>query len=145
MVDVEFKEKSSALIEKHHQNCLFRGLLKDGGDLSFSFDKRGELSGRFFCHERFQGYDDRVHGGVIAAIIDESMVHCLMGHGAVGVTTDLRIKYRQPVYIGKHAEFFTRITDSFLDNTLYHLSTDVYQGGKKVITAKSKFYTGFKE
>lgn len=141
----ELEERSKLLIKKHHKSCLFRGFLRDGSNLSFSFDKKGNLSGRFFCHKKYQGYDDRIHGGVIAAIIDESMVHCLMGHGTVGVTTSLAIKYRLPVFIGKYAEFKTKVDGSFLNGTVYELSTDVFQDKKNVITARSKFYTGFED
>ena len=76
------------LLEEHHHNCIFKSILKEGNGLSFSFDNKGNLKGNFYCHEKYQGYNNRVHGGIIAAIIDESMAHCLMGHDFVGVTTD---------------------------------------------------------
>lgn len=135
------EKNSKILLEKHHQNCLFKNILKEGGGLSFSFDNKGNLKGRFYCHEKYQGYDNRIHGGIMAAVIDESMAHCLMGHGIVGVTIDLTIKYRLPVYIKHYVEIITSISDKLLDGTLYQMKAEVIQVKKIAITATGKFFT----
>ncbi len=127
-------------MEKHHRNCLFKNILEEGNDLSFSFDEKGNLIGRFYCHERYQGYDNRIHGGIMATIIDESMVHCLMGHEVIGVTTELSIKYRMPVYINRYVDIITAISDTFLGGALYQLKTEVIQNKRKSITAVGKFF-----
>ncbi len=129
------------LLRKYHHNCLFKNILKDGNCLAFTFDNNGTLKGRFFCHEKYQGYDNRVHGGIIAAVIDESMVHCLMGHDIVGVTTELHIKYRLPIFINQHIDIITQITESLLDGMIYNLTTEVLQDKKNVITATARFFT----
>ncbi len=134
------ENKSKILLEKHHQNCLFKNILKEVNGLSFSFDDKGTLKGRFYCHEKYQGYDDRIHGGIMATIIDESMVHCLMGHEIIGVTTELSIKYRMPIYIHRYVDIITVISDTFLDGALYQLRTEVFQNKKKSITAVGKFF-----
>lgn len=127
------------LLGKHHHNCLFKNILKDGNGLSFTFDNSGILNGRFYCHEKYQGYDNRVHGGIIAAVIDESMVHCLMGQGIVSVTTNLSIQYRMPIYINRYIDIITDISEKFLDNTLYQLKTEVIQNKKICATANGTF------
>lgn len=129
------------LLGKHHHNCLFKSVLKDGYGLSFTFDNNGILNGKFYCHEKYQGYDNRVHGGIIAAVIDESMIHCLMGHGIVSVTTNLSIQYRMPIYINRYIDIITDISEIFLDNTLYQLKTEVIQNKKICATASGTFFT----
>ena len=127
------------LLGKHHHNCLFKNILTDGDGLSFTFDNSGILNGRFYCHEKYQGYNNRVHGGIMAAVIDESMVHCLMGHGIVCVTTNLSIQYRMPVYIHQYADIITCISDTFLNDTLFQLKAEIIQNRKVSITANGTF------
>ena len=132
---------SKSLLEKHHRNCLFKNILNDSKGLSFTFDNNGRLRGRFYCHERYQGYDNRIHGGMLAAIIDESMVHCLMGHGIVGVTTDLAIKYRLPIYIHRYVEIITAISETFLNGVLFTVKTEIIQDKKIAVSATGTFFT----
>ena len=136
------EKNSRELLERHHQNCLFKNILKDGEVLSFSFNKRGGLRGRFFCHPKYQGYDNRIHGGILAAVIDESMVHCLMGHDIVGVTISLSIKYRLPVFINNHIEIITRMSRVSLNGSLHGLETEIVQDRKTVVTASGEFFVG---
>ncbi len=129
------------LIKKHHKNCLFKKLLKEDGRLSFSFDNKGNLIGKFYCHEIYQGYDNRIHGGIIAAIIDESMVHCLMGHDIVGVTTNINIKYRLPIYLNQHIEIITSIEDKLLRGVVYKMKSEVIQNYHIAVVATGNFFT----
>ena len=135
------ENSTKTLLKKHHKNCLFKNMLKDSEGLSFTFDNKGELRGRFSCDEKYQGYNDRIHGGILAAVIDESMVHCLMGHGIVGVTANLTIKYRLPIYVNKHIEILTSISEKLLDGVLYNMKTELMQDKKRVVTAEGRFFT----
>ncbi len=132
---------SKTLLEQHHQNCLFKTILKDARELSFTFDAQGNLKGRFYCHEKYQGYNNRIHGGILAALIDESMVHCLMGYGIVGVTVTISIKYRLPVYIRKHLDIITSMSGSRMGGVFSALKSELTQDKKRVVTAEAKFYT----
>ena len=70
--------------------------------LRFRFADSGVLHGQFNCSDFQQAMIHWVMG-VIAAIIDASMAQCLMGHGIVGYTVDLTVKYRKPVIINQLA------------------------------------------
>ena len=139
------ENSTKSLLKKHHKHCLFKNILKDSKGLSFNFDTRGNLKGRFYCDEKYQGYNNRIHGGILAAIIDESMVHCLMGHGIVGVTTHLDIKYRMPVSIKQHIDIITSICNKYLGGTLYTVKTEVIQDKKIMATATANFFTDTKK
>jgi acyl-coenzyme A thioesterase PaaI-like protein len=86
-----------------------------------------------------QGYDGMAHGGILSAIIDASMAQCLMGHGVVGYTTDLSIKYRKPVLIDKPVALTTSITDIGI-GCLYCLKSEIIQGRNLVAQATGRFY-----
>jgi uncharacterized protein (TIGR00369 family) len=45
----------------------------------------------------FQGWQDIVHGGVVATILDEIMAHAVMHFVGKGVTTSLQVTYRVPL------------------------------------------------
>jgi acyl-coenzyme A thioesterase PaaI-like protein len=47
--------------------------------------------------EEFKSYADRVHGGVIATLMDSAMVHALFARDVAGVTAELVIRYHHEV------------------------------------------------
>jgi acyl-coenzyme A thioesterase PaaI-like protein len=123
----------------HHHQCLFNGQIQWIPDLTVSFDDEGVLYGEFTATTHHQGYKGRVHGGLVAAIIDASMAQCLMGHGALGYTADLTIKYRHPLTISSAATFVTRIVGVNV-GMLYTLNCEIVQKRKLVAEATGRFY-----
>lgn len=60
----------------------------------------GSVLARFTGQDHHQGYPNRMHGGVIAAILDETIGRAIQARGplpAAGLTREIRIRYRQPV------------------------------------------------
>ena len=106
--------------------------------LHFEFDDKGNLHGAFICNGSQQGYDGMVHGGVIAAIIDAAMARCLMGHGVVGYTADLTVKYRKPVMIDTEATLKASV---FTVNCglLYSMDCEITQKRNIVVQAQGRF------
>jgi len=56
--------------------------------------------------ERFQGWDEIAHGGIVATILDEVMAWSLVDHDNWGLTARLTIDFKRPVPLGRpiHAE-----------------------------------------
>jgi hypothetical protein len=135
----EFEENLVRLKERHHSACLFGRKTPGIPEISASFDATGILHGTFTGTELHQGYNGRMHGGLIAAIVDASMTQCLMGHGVVGYTADLKIKYRQPVMIAMPVVFTIKIVCVNL-GLLYTMSCEMAQNGKPAVEATAKFY-----
>lgn len=133
-----FEHQLNQLKSLHHSQCLFQlnPLVKN---LKFKFDENGNLCGQFVCTEDHQGYDDMVHGGIIAAIIDACMTQCLMGHGIVAYTVDLSIEYLHPVFIDRVACLETRIT-SAKRSMIYNLACEVRQEEKIKVQARARFF-----
>lgn len=59
-----------------------------------------------------QSYPDRIHGGVLSAIIDEIIGRAIMitEPDSWGVTVELNVKYKKPVPLDKPIKAFARIT-----------------------------------
>jgi acyl-coenzyme A thioesterase PaaI-like protein len=65
----------------------------------------GEVESAYIAPEHFQGYPGVLHGGIVAAIIDEISGRAHMGgdplHPRFMFTAKLEVKYRRNVPIGK--------------------------------------------
>ena len=91
---VEGKQENSKM-------CFVCGL-KNVAGLKASFYKldNNELVGVFTPGDEHQSYPNRMHGGVAAAILDETIgrtIIALHDDEVWGVTVDLSLKYRKPV------------------------------------------------
>ena len=82
-------------------------------------------------------YANTLHGGVQSLLIDEAMTCCLMAHGVVGVTADLRIRYRHPITLDKPIEIHTHLTSN--KHPIYQLQTKIIQQGQQCVLARGKF------
>jgi hypothetical protein len=61
--------------------------------LTFRADGDGAVYGSFQSHAGLQGYDGYIHGGVISALLDSVMTHCLFHSGVRAVTGELNIRF----------------------------------------------------
>ena len=83
--------------------CGHAGCLLCGEDNPWSVGLRfratddGAVVAEFAGHPGLQGYEGLLHGGVIAALLDAAMTHCLFHHGVVGLTGELSVRYLHPV------------------------------------------------
>jgi uncharacterized protein (TIGR00369 family) len=75
--------------------------LNDAG-LHLDFDvSRGRAETRCVPERRHQGYDGTVHGGIVTALLDETMGWAIFHQGIWGVTARLNVTFRQPVAVGE--------------------------------------------
>ena len=81
-----------------HSRCLFCGHLNSRSlNLSFRPDGDGVVRTQWKADSELQGYDDILHGGVIAGLLDAAMTHCLFHQGVQAVTGDLQVRFLHPV------------------------------------------------
>ncbi|GAG47448.1 unnamed protein product [marine sediment metagenome] len=84
--------------------CFACGLENTYGlGLSFYEVGSGEIEVEYTVPEHFQGYPGVVHGGIVAAMLDEVLGRVVMigDHSHFMVTARLEIRYRKSVPIGK--------------------------------------------
>ena len=103
-------------MREFHSNCFACGeYSKNGLKLNF-FLRKNTLAGKFKIFENFQGYDDMVHGGIIATILDSSMVNLFYKKDGLKLkTAKLNIYFRRPIPIGK-----TVTVKAIVDNNIRH-------------------------
>ncbi len=62
---------------------------------------RDRAETRYVGRQQDQGYDGLMHGGIVAALLDETMGWAIFHQGIWGVTAKLAVTYRRPVPVGE--------------------------------------------
>ena len=130
-------EADPALKDTHHA-CFACGNGNAGGlRLHFEVDEGGIASAIWQPRAAFQSYPDRLHGGVIATLLESAMVHALAAQGVRGVTAELNIRYLQPVCLD-----LPLLVTGFIESErrgIYLCRADVRQNAAHVVRATAKF------
>ena len=93
-----------------HAWCLLCGS-KNPLSLKLAFRAHdGGVTGRFQPRQHLQGYQGLLHGGVISALLDAAMTHCLFHHNVRAVTGELHVRFLQPVSCDDPFDMTARIT-----------------------------------
>lgn len=99
--------------QPNSKNCVVCGLRNDFAiKTSFYELENGEVAAIFKPREEHQGYPGRLHGGVAAAILDETIGRAIMtkDENIWGVTVELNLKYKKPVPLNEELKAVGRIT-----------------------------------
>lgn len=77
----------------------------------FTADAAGRaIRGVFHPRSEHQGFEGIVHGGVIAALLDEAMVKLAWHLGMAAVTAELTVKFKAPASPGDELVVSARLT-----------------------------------
>lgn len=94
--------------------CFVCGLKNSFGlHTSFYELENGDLMAVFTPKEEHQGYPNRLHGGMAAAILDEAIGRAVMigDHPDFwGVTIEFTSRYKKPIPLDRQVRVVTRIT-----------------------------------
>ena len=124
-----------ALIHKH---CVVCGTANDHGlHVQFTQLDDGGVQGVFDCDSAFEGYPGKIHGGIISALLDGAMTNCIFARGDVGVTGELKVRYRHPVVVDRAATVHGWIKR--VSAPLYITEAELVQDGQVKVTATAKF------
>lgn len=85
------------------KNCCFGcGPLNTTG-LRLTFEEDEEkLYATWQPSSHYQGYNNVLHGGIVATLLDEAGAWCIyVKAGTAGVTSAMNVKYLRPVHISK--------------------------------------------
>jgi acyl-coenzyme A thioesterase PaaI-like protein len=100
--------------QKNSKMCLVCGLKNPYGLRSFFYElENGELLGIFTPMEEHQSYPGRLHGGIAAAMLDETIGRAIMmkyEEDYWGVTVEFTSKYKKPVPLDEELRVIGRIT-----------------------------------
>ncbi|MGI5891828.1 MAG: PaaI family thioesterase [Bacillota bacterium] len=102
-------------VQKKQNNssmCLVCGLKNDfGTKASFYELENGELVAEFSVKEEHQSYPGRLHGGIIASVLDETLGRTIMisEPDCWPVTMELKTRYLKPVPLCQNLRAVARI------------------------------------
>lgn len=115
-----FYEYTVLRAEKLSDHCFACGLENESGlHTRFFATQEGHMLGIVEPREVFQSYPNRMHGGIAATILDETIGRAInLSSDDWGVTINLQITYRKPVP---------------LDSTLYCRSMIIEDGKRTFI------------
>jgi acyl-coenzyme A thioesterase PaaI-like protein len=121
-----------------HSRCLLCGSLNPRSlNLSFQAAADGAVRTSFQAHDELQGYDRILHGGVIAALLDGAMTHCLFHQQVKAVTGDLRVRFVHSIPCDALLDIRARILYS--RPPLYRLKAEIAQDGRLMAWAEARF------
>lgn len=127
-----------AEVTRGHEHCVLCGDFHPRSwRLSFTPSEDGGVWTKFVAGAELQGYDNLLHGGVIASLLDAAMTHCLFYHSIQAVTGDLRVRFLQPTACNVSLEL--RAWLLFSCPPLYHLRAEMRCGGQLTAKAEGKF------
>ncbi|MBT8044486.1 MAG: PaaI family thioesterase [Verrucomicrobiae bacterium] len=125
----------SELRDQHHQQC--HACSHQDYRLRFTIDAVDTVTAHLTPAAHLCSYPDILHGGVTSLLIDEAMTCCLMAHGILGLTAELKLKYHHSVELNQALEIHTRVTQSRAP--LHLLESQLLQNGKAMLSAHAKF------
>ena len=64
-------------------------------------DAKQRITGRFRLGPEYQGGPGFIHGGIIAAVLDEAMSKVNRFFDAIAVTAELRVEYLKPIRVNQ--------------------------------------------
>jgi len=121
-----------------HGHCLLCGDFHPRSwQLSFEQTDDGDVRTLFVAGSDLQGYDNVLHGGVIASLLDAAMTHWLFHHGIQAMTGELRVRFLHPVACNVPVELRSRLL--FSCPPLYHLRAEMRCGEQRMARAEGKF------
>jgi uncharacterized protein (TIGR00369 family) len=84
-----------------YKKCFFCGPATGGLALELQY-ANGSVFCEFTAHEKFQGYDGVIHGGIVTGILDEVMWWTLfMETRMITATWKIEVEFRRPISCGK--------------------------------------------
>lgn len=121
-----------------HPNCVVCSPTHPFGlHMNFRVTEDSKLAATFDCSQRFEGYTDRLQGGVVSSLMDGIMANCMFACGIPAVTAELATRFRHPVKTDVPAELIAEIVSE--SHGIYFLKAKLIQEGQLRATAKGKF------
>lgn len=93
--------------------------------------ENNKIISEFIPSKIHQGFKDIVHGGIIAAILDEAMMKAVLLVGIEAVTAEIVIRYKNPLLVGDRSIIEAEINKT--GNRLIETSALIKKNGSTII------------
>jgi acyl-coenzyme A thioesterase PaaI-like protein len=125
-------------LSESHRDCFACGVRNHIGlNLHFEIGSDGIATAFWQPSSAYQSYANRLHGGVIATMLDSAMLHALFAKGIAGVTAELTIRYLQAVDLVEPLQITASI--EMERRGIYLCRADIHQNGTRAVRATAKF------
>ncbi|GAB4419619.1 MAG: PaaI family thioesterase [Thermodesulfovibrionales bacterium] len=110
-----------------------------GLNLNFSYNNKKAFA-EFILKKSYQGYKDIVHGGIIAAVLDEAMIKAALAQGINAITAEITVRFKNPLLVGEKATVEAEIVKygkRLIEATAYIIgpgSETIAEGNGKLLT-----------
>ncbi len=122
-----------------YENCFICG--KDnpvGLKLIFQYGENSAFT-KIKLSRNYEGYPSVIHGGIVAALLDEVMAKAILNKGVEAVTVEINLKYKSPLEVEKEYFLSSKIIKMKSKIVLCEASI-VSLDGKLVAEADGKFF-----
>jgi len=122
-----------------YSQCFVCGEENESGLKVKFLEENGKVKAEYVASDKFQGYKDVLHEGIISALLDEVMVKAVLAKGVLAVTCEMSIEFKQPrhrrgeklflegeIVKDKEKIFWTKGKVTKTDNTLVALGSGKY-------------------
>ena len=103
------KQENLALSDDGH--CFVCGPRNTEGLKVDWFIDGKETFAEFVADKRYQGWKGVVHGGVLAALLDEAMTRLIWKIYGAAVTAEMTVRYLSPAKVGEKLKIYGKIKD----------------------------------
>ena len=122
--------------------CLVCGMKNTLGLKAFFYETENkELIAIFKPCEEHQSYPGRLHGGIAAAILDETIGRAILMHHEEeiwGVTAELKMRFKKPIPLDQELKVIGRITKN--SNRLFEGTGElILENGDIAVTCEGKY------
>ncbi len=127
-------------IPESHKSCMVCGDPRFNPQslaLRFQAVNQYQLQAELVLGEQYQGYQGMLHGGMISTLLDAAMVHQLFKMGIQAYTAELKVRFVEPVAIGKVLQLSAELLGE--RRGVYSLSSQIKVAGKLAAKAQAKF------
>jgi acyl-coenzyme A thioesterase PaaI-like protein len=124
----------------HSTGCFLCGEENPSGVRARFFVEGTEVCGLVALPRHMNGYKNIAHGGVLAALLDETMGWAATVFGRshpMFVTGELTVKYLSPVPVAEPIRIRSRLVEDA--GRLAYCEGEILHGGKVRVRAKGKF------
>jgi len=124
----------------HSSGCFLCGEENRSGVRARFFVEGDFVVGRVILPPHLNGYRNVAHGGVVSALLDETMGWAPTVFGktsAMYVTGELTVKFLSPVPVGEEIEVRSRLVED--GRRLAYCEGEIRCGGKVCARARGKF------
>jgi acyl-coenzyme A thioesterase PaaI-like protein len=130
---------TSSLAARVHPHCVVCGATnRQGLHVQFRPSPDGRaVEATVDCDAAFQGYEGRLHGGIVSSLLDGAMVHCLFERGRTAYTAELRVRFRGAAMTDRPVALRAWLSKS--RGRLHHLEAALVQDGEVKAEAQAKF------